>query len=508
VVSNPLQLQAIGSMLHGLQMLILTGMLAVAAAEEEKANDVSVGMAATLLGAICFQMTVYYLLNHSDSDMRKYSYEVVVSTISIFCAVLLFQSINNFVEELFLDGQPPMTQVMVDFGHMMIWYTSTQLALAYISGAIGAKPTNLADMECNMKCFAVLLAHITGFASINAFASVQQLDFFSQSPLHAFAVVPLAAVFQLTLQRITDTIRTKLALSDGDMDEFEQGWDEETEEAENDVMGLVISFTLVQSIRFAVNSTLPNVEGAEEPEELQNHTSQQIGLTFGFGLLFLAVLGVLVSKEKSESELEEEEKEEEEADEVKERFYETASVIAIMSFAWCFFFGARMIFGSFPMLAENMQLNLAIALVLSAISFSCIRLLDKAADADWSGPKVDNFIVKIIGAFGILVGFAWEQCFDSAVASLASRTANPIMMKLVLAIFCVVLVVPAWRWYMLPMVVQKGWLYGFVIKDIHHVHAIVEGHKQLEEEEEKVKREKATKRESISKGLKAPLLNA
>jgi len=451
---------------------------------------------------------VYYFLNHSDSDMRRYSYEVVVSTISIFCAVLLFQSINNFVEELFLDGQPPMTQVMVDFGHMLIWYTSTQLALAYISGAIGTKPKDIAEMECNMKCFAVLLAHITGFASINAFASVQQLEFFSQSPLHAFAVVPLAAAFQLALQRITDNIRTKLALADGDMDEFEQGWDEETEEAENDVMGLVISFTMVQSNRFAVNSNLPNSEGAEEPEFLRNHTNQQIWLIFGFGLLFLALLGVLVSQEKSESELEEEKEEEFKEDEVKERLLETASVVAIMCFAWCFFFGARMFFGGFPMLYENMQLNLMIAIVISAICFPCIRLLDVAADADWSGEKVDQFIFKIIAAFGILVGFAWEQCFDTAVASLASRTSNPMVMKLVLAIFCVFLVVPAWRYYMLPMVVQKGWLYGFVIKGEEHVHAIVQGHKKLREEEARAKEEKEAKRATLNAPLNAPLLKA
>jgi len=499
---------------NGLRILFLMGMLAFAVAEEEeKASDVSVGMAATLLGTVMFQMTMYYFLNHKDKDMRKHSYEVVVSTISIFCAVLLFQSVNDIFEDKFLKGRSPSTQIMFDFCHMLIWYATTQLSLAYISGAIGKKPTNLEEMECNMKCFAVLLAHITGFASINAFASVQQLGFFKQSPLHAFLVVPLAVIFQFSLQRITDTLRTKFALADGDMDEFEQGWDEETEEAENDVMGLVVSFTTVQAIRFAVNGTLPNTEGALPPEVLFSATGSQVFMLVGFGMLFLALLAVLVGSEKSEQEIEGENEADAESDELKDRLLETAAVVAIMGFAWCLFFSSRMFLAGYPDLQENMVLNLTIALSISFVSFACIRLLDIAQDADWSGEKVDSVIEKIIVAFGILVGFAWEQTFDTAVASLASRTSAPGEMKLVLAFFCVILIVPAWRYYMLPMVVQKGWMYGFVIQGHEHLHELAEGHKQLEEEEEKMKEEKAKKRQatnraSIQANMNQPLLKA
>merc|ERR1711957_863420 len=107
-------------------------------------------------------------------------------------------------------------------------------------------------------------AHMTGFASINAWGTLQQFPWFSQTWYTALLALPAALCFQIFLQLITDKIRTMIALGDdGSMDKCEELWDEECEEAENDIMGLSLSFLLVQSFRFFVNGDLANVEGKE-----------------------------------------------------------------------------------------------------------------------------------------------------------------------------------------------------------------------------------------------------
>eukprot|EP00435_Cladocopium_sp_Y103_P075290 s14_g56.t1 len=64
-------------------------------------------------------------------------------------------------------------------------------------------------------------------------------------------------------------------------------------------------------------------------------------------------------------------------------------------------------------------------------------------------------------AIGVLIGFAWERCFDVAVDETAEREASegilpPSLVKVVLALMLATLVVPAWRWYILPVVRELG----------------------------------------------------
>lgn len=251
--------------------LICAAYVAVAwAQEEEKASAVAVAISVMLLGSISFQMSLFYLVNHSDPDMQKYSWKVISSTISIFCAVLLFQAFNGVVEWKFLGEDENSTYAfLVDMIHSFVWFIITNLVLAYISGAIGTPPKSMEIVELDMKCWAVLFAHMTGFASINAWGTMQQMEFFRQTPLTTLFVVPIACIVMMTKFKVLDVIRTHVSLADdGDVDEFEEAWDDETEEAENDVAGLCISFLLCQVLRFHIGGILPNQEGEEEGKRI------------------------------------------------------------------------------------------------------------------------------------------------------------------------------------------------------------------------------------------------
>jgi len=480
---------------QAVMMICFALLVQQAVAGEEQPSAAGVAMSATLLGTISFVMCLYYFINYDDEDIKKMTWETISSTISIFCAVLLWSSFNDLaeayvIEPMFGPGETTNGALLVDITHMLVWFAIMQVCLACFSGAAGpwAEDSDAFELlgeteqeevkeskEVNMACFAVLCAHITGFASINAFGTIQSA-FFSSSPWMALLTPVLALVVMLGLQRITDNIRQYVALGDdGTEYEFEKLWDEECEEAENDVMGLALSFTTVSALRFLVNGCLPNQEGKEEecpagiPEEfLYHHTMTQKMLMMLLGISFALIIFVMRSNWPEWLEPEEIRKmpkSERHAMALMSRLVEGIYVSVSMCFSWSFFFGLQMILAGFAFFdGEPQLLSVVLALVLSAVCMGAILPLDKLADADWTDEHVDTAIRSIMSAMGLLIGFGWEQCFDAAVDALARESAggaikviNQHTTKLALTVFCAGLLVPAWKWYMLPFIVGKGW---------------------------------------------------
>lgn len=499
-------------------------------AEEEAPSKTGVAMSATLLGSISFIMCLYYFLNYKDEDIQEKAWETVSSTISIFCAVLLFSSFNDLVEAYIInptfgEGDATPGALLVDMIHMLLWFTMMQLALAHFSGAAGPGQIDSAifekaskrkqeemveEAEVNMKCYAVLLAHLTGFAAINAFGTVQQL-FFASSPLTAYLAVPVAFVAVVALQRVTDNIRERVMLGDdGEKDEFEKLWDEETEEAENDVMGLVISFLTIQATRFAISGCLPNQEGKEEEcsveEYLFHHSSgQKLGM---FGMAVFFTLFIFALRKYWPESFEEEYLEKLEEEGTKEeahrwslvaRTAEGLSVAVAMCFSWSIFYGTQMTIASMAetFKTEEQLLSVVLAFCLSTILMFGLIPLDWLADQDWTDASADRAIRSIMEAMALTIGFSWEQCFDACVDAIATTTEgghgplNPHTTKLALTVFCSVLIVPAWKWYMLPYIIAKGWQYGMIsgFEDLERVAKImVEVEHEDEETGERTKK--------------------
>ncbi|CAE8632098.1 unnamed protein product, partial [Polarella glacialis] len=128
-------------------------------------------------------------------------------------------------------------------------------------------------------------------------------------------------------------------------------------------------------------------------------------------------------------------------------------------------------------IGEVVQANL-----VTVLSFAIIFILDKLADAGHGGAKANDAIRSTVVALGILIGFSWEKCFDTAVDNTAESgliVFPPAITKLLLAIVLAAIVVPAWRWYILPVVKELG---GFEEEEEeeeeegHHGHHVEEGH--------------------------------
>ena len=283
-------------------LCLLTSAFIKAAKEEKEVSDVGFAVAVMLLGSLAFFMSIFYLVNFPDVDIVRYSWHVISSTVSIFCAVLVFQSVNQLVVSYFLDEDEDETSsraLLVAMLHTIAWFLMLQIVLAVECGATTRKakrvyktPEENAEAEeqseLNIKAAGQLLAHMTGFAAINAFGLVQHTSVFGSTVGGAFAVLPLTAVTMITFFHLLKMVRMKIILADGDTEEEEEKWEDETQEAENEVLSLALSFLTVQAIRYAIVGELPDVEGGWEQSVFEEIGRMQVLLS----PTYLSFLGV------------------------------------------------------------------------------------------------------------------------------------------------------------------------------------------------------------------------
>lgn len=223
-------------------------------------------------------------------------------------------------------------------------------------------------------------------------------------------------------------------------------WDEQTEEAENDMAGLCLSFLSVQAIRYSLVGVLPDREGHERPQH--QHNMRCIAILGGVGLLFafLTLLSMILAKRGTRGEAS-----------FLQRIFTVCEHIFAMSFAWCLLYTVKwsVVHVTPDALDPNgVMTRVVLALTVSFLCFALIFFLDKIEDLDCTGASVDRAIEHIIFAIGILVGFSWEQGFETSVEVMAELTPRPIELKAVLAGVVAVTVIPAWSMYILKTVIE------------------------------------------------------
>jgi len=441
--------------------------------EEEKAPKVSkvnVGISVMLLGSIGFMMALFELTHCYRKTMAMYSWKAISATISIFSAVLIFQGVNGLVEAYILEGASESTELVVVFAHMLAWFIALQFLLAIITGVMpikGFNPRfdNLEVMEARLKTFAILLGHITGFAAIHAFAVLQNQVADTALEALAFAFLPWVVIF--VAGRLTDSVRERIALiGDNKKEKHEAMWDDETEETEDDVVGLAVSFCFVQGVRFAIGGHLPNDEG-DEPNAIEaNHTTWEAGLLVFVGVVLAAIeiLRVIYIQHA-----------------IPRLTCQLKNIIA-MTFAWCLFYGtdwclAARLFGE----QQGMTKQVSQALCVTIFAMMMIFCLEVIQDFKHVDHTIDEAIRAVINAIGILIGVAWEKAFDVAVAE-ATETVDLLpaqWSKLLLSVCLAGMVVPAWYRHIMPNILlieaeEEGKALD-VTEDLQEAHAVEQG---------------------------------
>jgi len=251
-------------------------------------------------------------------------------------------------------------------------------------------------------------------------------------------VVLMATAWLIGFFKVIDVVRQKLIPASMSKATVHL-WEEEAEECENDVLALVVSFVLVQWLRFAVSGVLPGSHG-EEPEGVSNsHTGAEIFSLFLIGAGFAVIgCGFVYARTFVETEF-------------RLRVLEISQMTMMMTFCWCAFFGLTWAFAATE-LAETIGLRedsalmrVIVSITVSVLAFTLIFGLDKIADAS-TDARVNQVVDAFIAGNGVLVGFSWEQTFERSVGTITESVAIPkIVTKVLLAFVLVLLVLPAWR---------------------------------------------------------------
>jgi len=451
-------------------------------AEEEPPKMVDLAVAVMLFGSIVFNMSLFYLVHNPDKDIQRYSWQVISKTLSIFTAVLMYQGISGVIDSWFVHLTASYVPLTIGMFSMLLWfcvlhYTIRKLAREKVS--LSDKHDKAAEEESAvaLSCWSMLFAHMTGFASISVGGKL--VGHFSE----AFAVggmvaVCVNAICLCALFVLSDYIRNIKVHEKGSTEEkVLMVWEEAAEEAENDVAGLCISFTLTQAVVALITGEELTVhERRLHGQEHQSHGGYHSGveldhhpdgiaplgtilLVLLLSLVFagLTVFTVYASSHVGAHRFESEPGQASLAHNAIRWWFILQSVCA-MTFAWLLQYAGKweiarsIAMSGFKVEAESITERVIVALAISLLSFLVIFFLDFVSDLEETQEVADRCIRSIIVALGILIGFSWEYSFDGGVEVLVRLAIGwgyeySIWLKLLLAILVAIVVVPAWRLY-------------------------------------------------------------
>jgi len=133
------------------------------------------------------------------------------------------------------------------------------------------------------------------------------------------------------------------------------------------------------------------------------------------------------------------------------RFVDNSKMTMVMTMSWCLLFWGQWEIFDTHFVKRVIVARAILAVMISAFAVAMTLLLDFIADHQKSNfGKISNRL--LIFGFGLAMAFAWEQTFDVSLENMAAGTKkiSEAQAKMVLAIFLVAIVAPAWALYILP----------------------------------------------------------
>ena len=445
-----------------------------------------------LIGGVTLVMAMFYLVQHPDLDIRYYSWNILTLSACIFIAVLASDVVNQCAKR-FLFSQMSMSgwgNAGLCFGLAVMWFLLSQLVTALLSGAFGEEAKEPKDAqseserkelealweqrETAMKCWGGLVAHCAGFAIVATLASLQDSEPFSNSPAMSLLVVPGALVLVTLLYRVAAFTRKKISeMDDGVVSRGEALWDEISEEAENESLCLGLSFASVRSISFFAIGAMPDTHFHVYADVSGKnwHQGWMVLFAVSIGSMMLGIAtfklkekmfghghghghGEIESHEHGSHECDEpHEHEQTDEDDIRLRALLILTETFIMMFSWGMLSCAIAMMNAFlPYLEHHLIGHLIVALFVSALSCLMLLCLDKLADSLKSSGGAESalhIIDHIILAHGLLIGISWEVCFALGMHAISHAMEGP-NVDIYLAVFLCIVVVPAYRLFMLP----------------------------------------------------------
>jgi len=476
--------------------------------EEEEFTAVDVGCSFMLLGALLFAMVLFYLVNYPDDDIRKYSWQIISTTISIFAAVLIFTGVEELVEALIIEpclgafpsGAEEAIRVLLGFFIFLLWFYIMQFVTAFFSNHLLhhlKKDDDVIDEEMRDiwviaeglradNGYPIDRRYLTGkpvgskavaskegrevfivkkenlsvegserrtkcwsmlFAHMAGFAFISAGGDLQHSPafLENFWMLLLSVVICIVFLLALFGITDYFRPEPKEYEEAEAAAELYEEEVEEAEDDC---FCLAVSFLFvqAIKFGLTGVM----PGKLGIMPEDSIPFSavmwlYGIGLLCIVVTFFAV------------------------RFTGRAANLVVGtfadSFAWCALFATRWLLEHMPFLKEakvspsSIEGRVFMSVVLSLCALVVIIVLDRIEDSqadkhDDASNQVHRTVKNVITGLSILIGFTWEHSFDGGVEAIASITEEPLTIQVTGAVVISIVVIPAWRKFILAKLLE------------------------------------------------------
>eukprot|EP00913_Durusdinium_trenchii_P000271 g245.t1 len=426
---------------------------------------------------------MFYLVQHPDLDIRYYSWNILTLSACIFIAVLASDVVNQCAKRFLFSGIKVggWGPVLLDVALAVMWFLASQLVTAALSGAFGEEAKEPKERRNALTAGRIReaiegqpsfpggswkLNHLKGAELVadgvtkplmgQSFEDFQQdLGMKSGPQVKSMFVVPAALLLVTLLYRLAAFTRKKISeMDDGVVSRGEALWDEISEEAENESLCLGLSFAAIRSISFFAIGAMPDTHFHiySDVSNANWHRGWMVLAGVSVGCM---VMGIITLKIKERgSRLPAVPKE----DDIRLRGLLILSETALRSFSWGMLSCSISMLNAFlPHLEHHLIGHLIVALVVSALSCVMLVSLDKVADylkASGDADSAVHIIQHIILAHGLLIGISWEVCFAIGMHAIGHAMEGP-NVDVYLALFLCLVVVPAYRLFMLPELKQR-----------------------------------------------------
>lgn len=396
------------------------------------------GYAWCLVGAVAFDMSLFYLVNFHDPDIRTGTWKTLNMTVSIFCAVLIYGSIRAVLMDLLEPTRGEM--IGLNLWLLAVLYVVMQVVLFYLK--------DVAD-ETLLASGGTLFAHIAGFAAMFGFAGLQMVTPFKGGLFGAASVVVLAGVVIVVLTMAASKIREGVAKADGVIDRFEERWEEQVEETENDVLSLCLGFTIMQVVRFAIAGKLPPPEPEEPPKSIEQWHADALLASSAVFAAFTFLGTWLVDRQLRQKT---------EGSAIARRYAKAMQNVSSMTMACCLLAWGEWQVYTLGFEGVRVAGCMLVALGLTALCLGLIFVLafvsERFAKVGSTGRKS---LRSLELALGFVVGRAWEVAFDIAFEEISRGLSFGLghgvarqVGKHLLPLSLLIVVLPAWHKYILP----------------------------------------------------------
>eukprot|EP00928_Gymnodinium_smaydae_P013786 TRINITY_DN15000_c0_g2_i1.p1 TRINITY_DN15000_c0_g2~~TRINITY_DN15000_c0_g2_i1.p1 ORF type:complete len:565 (-),score=163.82 TRINITY_DN15000_c0_g2_i1:141-1835(-) len=336
-------------------------------------SDVVTAIAVCLFGFLVMNFMFLYLVNYRDENVRRYIYNMMSTTISIFCAVLLNEAVFSFfLKQILVAPWPRGLNLPLRYREkFVVGVTIFSMTFFLINYLCYRFSLHYKDRKEFLYAVATIGGHLCAFAGIYTFGELQQKGIVADNVLKCFGVSVLAFIFLTLFRVIAYGMRARLLERPEERyamahyhseEEEEESWVEHAVEAEDEATILIHSYLVHQCIGYVILGELPNFEREAHVFD-QRHVLKLFYASLAFLGLLLAATTINVH---------------EHAKHWKKRMVLGCQNFITMSMCWCIQTGSEWLF---ILLVSDKHLAAVItAFVLTMLAMVLIVVLDFIAD--------------------------------------------------------------------------------------------------------------------------------